>query len=126
MTKYSVRGGESQTTIPASRWNLNRIHQAGLAGLLGGLLWAVWPFGAEIALTDFYQTRVMDSVAIAYSLLAVGSLGLLTVGVLVLYRLHIGTFGRLGTIGAIISGGALAVIAPLKSSYRRTRRGRRG
>lgn len=111
MTKYDLRGGESQTTIPASRWNRNRIHQAGLAGLFGGLLWAVWPFGAEIALADFYQTRAMDSVAIAYSLLAVVALGLMIVGVLGLYYLHVGTFGRLGTSGAFISGGALAVMA---------------
>lgn len=111
MTKYSVRGGASQTTVPASRWNLHRIQQAGLAGLLGGLLWAVWPFGAEIALGEFYQTRVMDSVAIAYSFLAVASLGLMIVGVLGLHHLHAGTIGRLGTIGAFVSGGALAVMA---------------
>lgn len=75
------------------------------------MLWAVWPFGAEIALADFYQTRVMDSVAIAYSLLAVVALGLMIVGMLGLYRLHVGTFGRLGAVGAFISGGALAVMA---------------
>ncbi len=70
-----------------------------LAAMLGGALWALFPFGTPIANIEEPGTLAYPASVAYYWLMAVIPLLLLLVGLVGLYGGQRGTYGRLGKVG---------------------------
>jgi hypothetical protein len=90
----------------------NFLRWGGIAGMLGGLLWALFPLATVLVNMEDTQPGTMAHTvaAVVLWLMAVLPLLLLAVGVVGLRALHNGAYGRLGTIGLPVSLLALALM----------------
>lgn len=105
----SVARNDESTSV--SRRVPKRTRLAGLAGLLGGALWALWPLGTEVFFsTSTQETGVQALAALAYALALLVPAALIVFGLAGLRRFHAGTDGRLGTVGTAVSVGAIALM----------------
>lgn len=88
----------------------NWIRWGGTAGIVGGLLWVLFPLStALVSLKDTQPgTLAYLATAASYWLMAVLPLLLLLVGLMGLRALFGGTYGRLGKVGFLVSFVALA------------------
>ena len=89
-----------------------RLARGGLAGLVGGLLWALWPLGTPMFFETLWTTGEIDLRGRLYGLVATAALALLVVGLVSLHRLHRGRYGRIGVAGFVLSLGALVLMLP--------------
>lgn len=81
-----------------------------LAVMLGGALWALFPFGTPIANIEEPGTLAYPASVAYYWLMAVIPLLLLLVGLAGLYAVQRGTYGRLGKVGFPVSILALGLM----------------
>ncbi len=81
-----------------------------LAAMLGGALWALFPFGTPIANIEEPGTLSYPLSVAYYWLMAVIPLLLLLVGLIGLYARQRGTYGRLGKVGFPVSILALGLM----------------
>ena len=81
-----------------------------LATMMGGALWALFPFGTPIANIEEPGTLAYPASVAYYGLMAVIPLLLLLVGLAMLYAAHRGTYGRLGKVGFPVSILALGLM----------------
>jgi hypothetical protein len=82
------------------------------AGMLGGLLWALFPLATVLVSMDSTQPGTMAHIgaAVVYWLMAVLPLLLLVVGLVGLRALHGRAYGRLGNVGFLASFLALTLM----------------
>ena len=90
----------------------NRIARGGLAALVGGVLWALWPLGTPIFFETLGRTGDIDLQGRIYGMVATAALALLVVGLVSLHRLHKGHYGRIGVAGFVLSLSALVLMLP--------------
>ncbi len=90
--------------------SMNSIQRCGLAGMIGGLLWVMWPLGNSFAGAGDTQpgTPIHAAVAAMDWLLAVAPLLLFLVGLAGLRALYGRGFGRFGKVGLLVSFVAVA------------------
>jgi hypothetical protein len=89
----------------------DQLRSAGLAGLLGGALWALWPLGTEVFFSTTAQaSAAQEMAALFYALLLLVPAALIAFGLVSLQRFHADTYGRLGGLGTAVSVGALALM----------------
>ncbi|HZY65617.1 MAG TPA: hypothetical protein VFE21_07040 [Rubrobacteraceae bacterium] len=74
-----------------------------LAAMLGGALWALFPFGTPIATIEDPAALAYPASVAYYWLMAVVPLLLLLVGLVGLYTVQRGDYGRLGKVGFPVS-----------------------
>lgn len=84
-----------------------RVRSLGLVGLVGGLLWALWPFGTPFVLAG---SDAPDTLGIAYGASFVIPAALILVGLWGIHAIHTGTYGRLGVVGTVVSAVAVAAM----------------
>jgi hypothetical protein len=90
----------------------NWIRWGGTAGMVGGLLWVLFPLSTALVSLEDTQPGTLAYVAAAasYWLMAVLPLLLLLVGLMGLRALFGGAYGRLGNVGFLVSFVALALM----------------
>jgi uncharacterized membrane protein len=88
------------------------IRWSGWAGIIGGLLWALFPLATVLVSMDGTQPGTMSHIGAAavYWVMAVLPLLLLLVGLVGLRALQSGAYGRLGNVGFLVSFLALALM----------------
>lgn len=106
MSENKTIGIEKQTRAETSKW----ARRGGLAGMLGGILWAAWPLGTPLFLAQLWETGTMDVMGRIYGAYAAIPLALVMIGLVGLHTLHKGHYGRLGKAGYILSFGALSIM----------------
>jgi hypothetical protein len=101
-------GARKGVAIPFS----SLVRWGGWAGMLGGLLWALFPLATVLVSMKGTQpgTTAHIGAAAVYWLMAVLPLLLLLVGLVGLRALHSGAYGRLGNIGFLTCFVALALM----------------
>lgn len=92
--------------------SMNSIQRCGLAGMIGGVLWMLWPLGASFVGVESTQPGTPANVAVAAMdwLLAVAPLLLFLVGLAGLRVLYGRGFGRFGKAGLLVSFVAVALM----------------
>lgn len=90
--------------------SINSIQRCGLAGMIGGLLWTLWPLGNSFAGVEDTQPGTLAHLADAAMtfLLAVVPLLLFLAGLAGLRVLYGRGFGRFGNVGLFVSFVAVA------------------
>lgn len=112
MVRYETTGEERHgVNANTSSWRSLGTRAAGLAGLLGGVLWALWPLGTDVFFGEATRSGVQAVAAFAYALLPLVPAALIVLGLVGLQKFHGDTYGRLGAAGTAVSAGALAVMA---------------
>jgi uncharacterized membrane protein len=81
-----------------------------LAAMVGGALWALFPFGTPVANIEGHSVLGQPASIAYFWLMAVLPLLLLLVGLVVLYGMQRGGYGRLGKVGFPLSIFALALM----------------
>lgn len=94
-----------------SQWTPERMRLAGLAGIVGGVLWALWPIGTEVFLIDPVRTDSQAVAAVAYALFPLLPAVLIMLGLAGLHQFYRRTYGRIGLLGVTVSAGGLALMA---------------
>lgn len=92
--------------------SLNFVRWGGTAGMVGGLLWALFPLSTAFVSFEDTQTGTLAyfATAASYWLMAVLPLLLMVVGQMGLRAVYGRDFGRLGTAGVLVSSAALALM----------------
>lgn len=114
MVRYETTQEEQKgVSATASYWRSAGLQGAGLAGLLGGIVWALWPLGTDVFFGESEATRssIEAVAAFAYALSLLVPAALIILGLVGLQKFHGGTYGRLGVVGTVVSAGALAAMA---------------
>lgn len=112
MSQYKTDSIEQNSGNAAvSQWTPERMRLAGLAGVVGGMLWALWPVGTEVFFAESVRTDIQAVAALAYALFPLLPAVLIILGLAGLHQFHGSTYGRVGLLGVTVSAGAVAIMA---------------
>lgn len=112
MENYKIgHRAQNSGNAAVSQWTPERMRLAGLAGIVGGVLWALWPVGTEFFFTDSVRTDIQAVAAVAYALFPLLPAMLIMFELAGLHQFHGRTYGRVGLLGVTVSGGVLALMA---------------